>query len=286
MEKAIVYFDLTDESKKLVEYVMHLKRLIPLQIHLVYNPVIYDYAFYPVSPAGLYDQSTFIPPITADKQELEERIHEFIDNSSCWGKSELKENLKIETGELFNVIQDYKDEVNATFVIIPEIDERILLEKFFNNEQFKIIEKVDVPVMVVPRDFKFQPFKSIVYATDFHKRDKKAIQFLSRLAIPINAPIHVVHIAESESSETTKNMDKLHKEVQELLQHDAKSINFECFVGDHVTAAVHQFAQEREAGIIALLQQKEGFLARVLGRSTTDKMTKKTNFPILVFNKD
>ncbi|WP_020530379.1 hypothetical protein [Flexithrix dorotheae] len=282
MKKAIVYIDLSERSKQVLEYVMHLRRFIPLEVHLVYNINIYEYAISSGLGMGIPYADTLDTILLDDRNEIKQKIHRFIEESSCWGKTELKENLKIETGELFGSLKNVKS-LRHNFVIIPELDKENFVDQFFGMDKFEVLDYLNIPLLMVPNDYHFNIFKSILFLTDFHKDDLDAIRFVSRLALPIKAPIRVIHITPKKDLILLEKMRQLKNNVETNLRTHAALLSYEIIESNKFAQSVDRITHDKEVSLLVI--------QAILLKSCKEKLSdlgvlKFAKLPVLIFKKD
>ncbi|WP_020530309.1 hypothetical protein [Flexithrix dorotheae] len=279
MKTAIVYIDLSKRSKTILEFVMHLRRFIPLDVHLVYN--INDYAIQPFQTAEMYPGEPIESIVLDDRNQIKQKVNKFIEESSCWGKTQLKENLEIETGPLFETIQNlaYRQE---TFVIVPEVDESVAFKKLNKFENFDILEEVRIPTLIVPNNFHFQLFQSIIFVTNFNNKDIEALEFINKLALPINARIHIIHVTEKKNDLVQGRLRQLKDKVSYLMEESAINFTYEAIVSKHHFQTIQDVAEDRKAGMVVF---QEFLLKFMLGKTLSNGTMVTSRLPMLVYNK-
>ena len=71
----------------------------------------------------------------------------------------------------------------------------------------RIIEKSDIPVLVVPEKYELKDPREIVFATNYHCNDRPALSFTLSIAKVFNASVTVLHINTDDNIE--KNNDSV-----------------------------------------------------------------------------
>ncbi len=154
-------------------------------------------------------------------------------------------------------------------------------EAFFGSNTSRLIKSSALPVIAVPTNVRFKPFKKIVYATEFHSEDKVYIQKL-HLKFNSETIIHVVNVTHHAGLVNKAGLELFKSEVLEMVDH--KNMLFSLIQSsEEIDQALDTFITQQKADLLVLLAKESNFLSRIFDRSVTKEVVYFARFPILIF---
>lgn len=152
-------------------------------------------------------------------------------------------------------------------------------EIFLGTHTVQVIRKSKIPVMVIPKGYKFKEIKSIVFPTDYLSLYKKEeIQFLVDLIEMHKAKLTILHVkAEYDLTYEQQTSKKLLSTYFKNLPHVFREER-----GALMPEAVHEYVTKHESGLLAMMNRRHGFLERWLFKQNVDSIGFHTSIPFLV----
>lgn len=122
--------------------------------------------------------------------------------------------------------------------------------------QAKIMNKSNVPVVVVPPEYEGGDIQNMIYLTEFKMIDIENIDLLAKLFHNTNSTIEILHFVEGKSDPAEKNMENLReafasKDVLPRLKFNVRS-------SENIIESLHQSIMENQVSIIAFMPHKRG----------------------------
>ena len=148
----------------------------------------------------------------------------------------------------------------------------------------RIIEKSDIPVLLVPEKFEWKEPEQIVFATNYQKTDKQALSLVLALAKYYNATVTVTHlinaynIPEAEKEQT--DFDTYAYTVQR--EFNNSKLKFQLVKATSVTETMENLYKEVPYDMVVMVRRKKTFMERYSMESFTKNMAYITNHPLLV----
>ena len=148
----------------------------------------------------------------------------------------------------------------------------------------RIIEKSDIPVLLVPEKFKWKEPEQIVFATNYQKTDKQALSLVLALAKYYNATVTVTHlinaynIPEAEKEQT--DFDTYAYTVQR--EFNNSKLKFQLVKATSVTETMENLYKEVPYDMVVMVRRKKTFMERYSMESFTKNMAYITNHPLLI----
>lgn len=156
-------------------------------------------------------------------------------------------------------------------------------EIFIGTNTGDVINKIKVPLIVIPENCSFKPPKEIAFPTDhkvFYKR--KALNTLIKIAELHQSTVRIVHV----------KSDKSELNSEELAN---KNFVFECLEKiDHSYHTLHNlmledalncFTQSRDIDMIAMVPKNLNFFQKLFFKPKVEEISYHTNIPLLVLHK-
>lgn len=199
---------------------------------------------------------------------------------------EINSNVAIDTiaragdfiSELAKVLDDYKIDL----VIMSTKGVEGIVTSIFGTNTEKVIEAIDVPVIVLPQQTTFSTIKNIVFASEYHESDVETIQFLSVLAELFDADLTIINVyAENLILERLKT-----NEFQDMVKEEVKypKIHFKYLKGDDVYKTIESYVEENNVELVSMTSHHRKLFEKFFQDSATRKMVKHGNTPILAFH--
>lgn len=158
------------------------------------------------------------------------------------------------------------------------------LTRFFAGSTSRdMIDKTDVPLLLIPSTARFKPLKTIAFATDLSADDVVKIHSLASLARVFNAEILLVHVMDGE----TRHKGYQQK-ISDFLSHVCDTANYpHIYYRDvkekEVDLGLTWLLEHRDIDILAMVHRKHDLLDRLFDQSHTQHMARNTDMPLLVF---
>ena len=154
-------------------------------------------------------------------------------------------------------------------------------EILIGSNAASILHSVQVPVLAIPKKAGFRGIKKIVYASDFRsKKNDFALERLGILACALGSEVLVLHIQKEGEDPVEPQREKFKKYLCNC------TFNFHIVKSTvkDTEKAILEFAEKKDADIVALLSRKHGFLEGLFYTSVTSKVAFHTRLPFLALH--
>jgi len=226
-------------------------------------------------------------------REVEEETYKSLDTMAGRVKSYISENeikdVKVRfdlfKGNAVDVILTVVEEYKPAMVIMGTRGSELDRFRSFGSVTSHLIEKANIPVLAVPKDFDSRQFvapDNILYASNFDSTDLSALRRLISFAKPFNSKIYCVHAALEEA----QAMDEVQmKRLRNQLFETMDEYNVECGLLEtmDIQQGLEDFIEEKNIDILAVTMRKRNFFTRLFKPSMTKKFLFQTHIPLLVF---
>lgn len=180
--------------------------------------------------------------------------------------------------ELKDVIEDY----NIDLVIMATNGVDGIATSIFGTHAEKVIEEVNIPVIVIPQQTPFSTIKNLVFASEYHESDIETIQILSVIAGYFDADLTVVNVYSEnlilERLRTNEFQDMVKEEVS------YPRLHFKYLKGDDVYSTIESYVVENNIDMVSMTTRHRKLFEKLFQESVTKKMVKHGKTPILAFH--
>jgi nucleotide-binding universal stress UspA family protein len=152
-------------------------------------------------------------------------------------------------------------------------------EYFTTDHAWDIIDNAAIPVLLIPYQSRFRPFRLIAFATIMNYTDINILESLTGLAKYSNAEIVVTNVTGEKKQE--KAMREFFNQIPFKITYPG--IVYDNIVKSNVADGLKQLCSHVDIDLLAMVHQKDTFFEKLFGGSVTRKMAGKPGKPLLIF---
>jgi nucleotide-binding universal stress UspA family protein len=150
---------------------------------------------------------------------------------------------------------------------------------FATDHAWDIIDHADFPVMVIPYQARFKPFRLLAFAAAMNDSDLNVLESLTGLAKYSNAQILVTNI---------KSEEKKGNLVKQFFDHVSSKIKYPKIIyheitGQDVAESLKQLSAHINIDLLVMVHQRHNFFQELFGGSVTRQMAERPGKPLLIF---
>ena len=196
-------------------------------------------------------------------------------------KSKVKITTNVLLGRVAESIINESKRTNADLIIMGTTGKgKSNMEKLLGSASSEVISNSKIPVLLIPKTYKFKPIDTIVYATDLDKSDPFHMWKLSKSLLPNTVVMRCLHII---GKDVKRNDDKI-KEFSQFLADNSSNIQtyFHIENSDKIEETISDFADNYDAEMIVMHRSAKNFWFRLFGTRHTKRMTYHLEVPLLI----
>ncbi len=226
-----------------------------------------------------------IPSIAVyNENPLNEVMQSFIENAEGDAPVMVKTKVKskILRGSPIDEIVHYSARKGVDLIVMGTTGLQDFVSKIIGTVSLEVANKAHCPVILVPRDAKWQPVNRILFAANYASTSPKMVREVMDFAELLNANIHFVHVNENKVDD-----DKLMETIwDELFEAADPRIAFEMhtiYSGD-VVEQLRKYATTHHIDLIAFVNKKRNFWQNLIHTSVTQNVSISTDKPMLILH--
>lgn len=136
-----------------------------------------------------------------------------------------------------------------------------------------------IPVLIIPQDTQYSPFKKILLALDFKKLEQTTpVNEINKILDATGATLNIVHV-EPNKVDANKSFTEEKNILNALFVNHMPEYHF--IQGEAVTTTINNFADEIHADLMIVIPKKHGFLENIFKGSSTKKLAFHSHIPVL-----
>lgn len=182
---------------------------------------------------------------------------------------------------LEDAIQTYAESNEIDLIIIGTKGASGIEKVIFGSNAVSVINKSSIPVISVPEESEFSPWKHIVYATDTH-HIKSELKKIIPFAKFFDASIDIFHVLPSKAE---KEIDA--KKIKDYLieNYHYKKITFTIVHSDEIVESIDEFVDKKKGDLLAIFTHEFSFFEKIFKRSVCREIAFHGSIPLLTIKK-
>ncbi len=184
-------------------------------------------------------------------------------------------------GGLLNLSKDEKTDM----IVIGTTGLLDFVSKITGSISLDVLNKAHCPVILVPRDTKWTPIKSILYASNYDSATPKMMQAVTDFAGLLQAKIHFVHVQDGQEAASNKDAQHI---WQHLFPDIHTRVPFEIHTiqGDNTIRELKEYAAANKISLLAFVSKHRNFWENLVHKSITQNIAISTDAPMLILHLD
>lgn len=195
-------------------------------------------------------------------------------------------NLSVESlimeGETADNILEATGLINADIIIMSAVGENLARDAVLGNTTTDIIQKSDIPVLVIPDIADFKDTQKIVFCTDYSDEDLNALKQMVSSLILFNFDFNTLHITADVGSLHDDSMNMFKYKLKEQL--DLKGIDHEVIVSPDFLTGIENYSMEHPNSLLAFGGQNKDYLQSYFTKKLSQEMFNDSQVPMMLYN--
>lgn len=236
----------------------------------------------PTMAENAYPIGNMYPEASIDTEEIKKEVE--LEMEQLRQDFLYSRNLQYET----LLVLDFAEEAIEKAVKAHDIDLVIMgtrgqnaLQELFGSTTTHVMNRVQTPVLIIPRNIRFGKIDNMVLATDYRKVSRShSFSVFLELVDAFHAEVDVLHVRHqmeklnSEELEAGEDLDRMLRKTRHAYHYNLED-------GD-INKGIENFLSERSGSMLVMVPRHHNLIDRLLKGSHTQHMIFNTERPLLV----
>ena len=170
---------------------------------------------------------------------------------------------------------------NTVWLVVMGTKGEGLANNVIGSNVFQVLDNIHRPVLVVPEKALLEKVDNVTYSKDLKGNDAYINDWLVDFAECLGIEFSIIHV--SADKDDLEEVADINSTEQILHRKTPRKLPIQTVEGKNIGLSLHQVIEETNVGIIAMLYRKYGIFQRLFHVSSTHKMIRHTQIPVLVF---
>jgi nucleotide-binding universal stress UspA family protein len=231
---------------------------------------VYDNQFFPENYNVLFD-SLQLAQFDMFKDEIE-KLRKIAEELKL---DKIKLSHRLMDGNLIYNIKRAINEDEIKFVIMGTSGASGWEAFFLGTNAGSVISTINVPVLCVPLEAKFNKIETIGFTTRYREKDQKALKDVLKIAKKMDAKVRCLYVKTSNSDVSKDTIKHWETEFKD------EPVQFSVIPSDDVKETILDFVSFKSIDVLAMLTYKRNFFVELFKPSLTQKIANNSSIPIL-----
>ncbi|WP_207423313.1 universal stress protein [Desertivirga brevis] len=178
-------------------------------------------------------------------------------------------------------IMDLVERHDVDLVVMSTTGKGRIERAIVGSNTLNIIEKLPIPIILIPSTAKFAEIRKLALATDLNEVSKSTpTEAVKWIVNELKAQLIIVNVWSSEEPDPDVNAELA--ELQKMFEREQPEYHY--INVSNVTEGLLDFAICQHVQLIAVIGKKHSFLERLYHRSVTKDFALHTYLPVLILN--
>lgn len=275
MKKILVPIDFSEVSKNALTYAVKLAAHTQAKVVAVH-------AYLPTIPEP-YLVAAFQDDILENQEKLAIKYFEEIRQSLPEEALALIDlHVKIELGGPIETILNMVGTEQPDLVLMGMRSGNPIAKQLLGSTTVAMIQRVNVPVMVIPAEATFTPLSHVTFASDLEEGDLTVIKLVTEMFDSWTPVLQCVHVQTQQPPiEEQLQVRRLRKSCEE--QEGISSVEVTTVTNDDVSQGLLTLVTKQHSDLLILRTHLRGFWGRLLHTSISRDLSRKSMIPLLIF---
>jgi len=286
MKKLFVPIDFDKDATYAADYALQLAQNIQAEVHLFHA---YVFPFTPIDVPALEGHRQHEPHAYVSQDvidHLKSQMDELVDDLR---KRYPDVRIEVDMDEAFpeRAISEKALEKEADVIIMTPRQIPRFLKWITGSVSQSVVNKSQVPVLIVPRHYRFETPNQLLYASNFDRVDGEKITAFMNLFENKPARLFVSFIFNDKGRDYPQAQFSVLRDVLEdhiRKSHPEADMRFLVEGEENLFEGLEEQIEDYGIDMLAMTTHQRGFFERLFNPSKTHRMIYETKIPLLIFH--
>ncbi len=187
----------------------------------------------------------------------------------------------IKEGDVLDAIAELTASGLYSMVVMGAKGAGSISERLFGSITTQVLEKIELPLLVVPEKSHFKPIKKVALALSFSTEDMQAIEVVKNFAFQWDACLVCFHVA-FDAGDQVEAEAKMTQIQENFWETPIDKLSFEVVVNEDIQDGINEFVKNYSVDVLAVVPLKHGFWSSFFQSSVSQKLALRSQIPLLI----
>ncbi|MGQ0828006.1 MAG: universal stress protein [Bacteroidota bacterium] len=189
----------------------------------------------------------------------------------------------VKPGFIIDEIRETIKEKNIDLVVMGITGVNKLAELLIGSNTIGVIKGVKCPTLIIPKNAKFKPIKTIAFACDFEEvKDESALKKMKTFVKELGARLLILNVVDPVEEKVTTEKAVSGVRLVNMFDDINHSLHFP--EDDDPVHAINEFIELHNVDLLVMVPHKHNIFSRIFREGTTKKMAFHTHIPLLAIH--
>ncbi len=265
MQKILIPTDFSSVADNATQYAIEMAAAFKSELFL-YHVFLMKRGDYDLNFSG--EEQPFIKKVNLKMEKTKEKFEEIIN------QKELTIKTKTYEGSIFSLFGSTVKKNGISLIVMGSKGASGLSKVIFGSVAATALDIAEVPLLVVPPKYPFQPLRHIVLAMDHKEFSPHLLLPLQELAVKFGAKVTILNVK-------TDSNQKIKRE--KIIGLDNVEITYrEIPISKSINESINIFIEKENCDLLCMKRRDKGFFESMYKGSITKNQVYNTQVPLLV----
>jgi nucleotide-binding universal stress UspA family protein len=199
--------------------------------------------------------------------------------------TEQETEIRILTGDPVVVLTELSENNNTDLIVIGTTGLSDVLTRIFGSVSIKVSNQAHCPVILVPKEAKWQPIEQVLFASDYDSMTPELTRHIIDFALNIHSRIHFVNVRNYDPILEPRQKDI---DWNKLFVSNDSNLSFEkhTIYGNNTVEELKKYSGDKNINLMTFASKHRNFWTDLMHKSITGNMVLATRIPIMVMHLD
>jgi len=271
MKNILVPTDFSDGAFNALVHAVQIAQQFDAMIHAVHA-----FAIPPTGTALMVDLTDILRKNSEEELAVLKKRIEAIPTG---GKVRL--SYEAHHGTVIDVINRAVETHQADIVIMGTQGASGITEKWLGTNTAAAARNVNVPLIAIPVDSPFRPFKNVLFATDFKVvKNSRALNFVAKIAKAYESHLRFLHVRKDNEKSELEESDAFKSQMRDIFS--KSDLKFSFIIDSKIDHGIEEALTLHPAELLITVRHEYGFFEGLFRSSVSQKLINHAAMPILI----
>jgi nucleotide-binding universal stress UspA family protein len=274
MQNILVPYDYSENAGEAVKYAIQVSEKYNTKVHILY---VFDA---PPMVRLVSEQAATELAKDINPQKLQKHIEENILTTNLFKNIE----YSVKFGNPSSMIVETCKELSPILVVMGMKGNSSWTYLTFGSVTMRMIDTLNIPVLVIPPGVEYNDIKRIGFGTDFNIEDFFVINNLINFATVMKAKLYCFHVKASDTGWHSPTIRYMKDKYKDSI--DSGVLQIDMINNLSVSEGIAKYIDENKIDMMAILKEKHTIISRIFDKSYTKSLTLSSNIPVMIFREE